>query len=103
MASRLICRLSVGIWFNTEEGIARQFNTEHRKDLSIHSQCLRQLGLKAQSAVAKLLINRKNRRARLNFAEKCVVWTEENWPNVRFSNDSKFNLFESDRKQYVCC
>ena len=42
-------RLSMGNWFNTAAGIARQFSVEQGKDLSGHrvSHRLRQFGLKA--------------------------------------------------------
>ena len=54
-------RLSVGNQFNTAAGIARQFSAEQGKDLSRHtvSHRLRQLGLKAHSAVTKPLLSRK--------------------------------------------
>ncbi len=55
------------------------------------------------SAVTKPLISRKNQNARLTFAEEHVVWTEENWSKVHFSDESKFNLFESDGKHFVWC
>ncbi|KAI5615079.1 hypothetical protein C0J50_3304, partial [Silurus asotus] len=32
---------------------------------------------------------------------KHVVWTEENWSKVHFSDESKFDLFGSDGKHYV--
>ena len=80
-------RLSMGNRFNTAAGIARQFSAEQGKDLSRHtvSRRLRQFGLKAHSAVTKPLISRKNKKARLAFAEEHVVWTEESWSRVHFS------------------
>ncbi len=46
--------------------------------------------------MTKTLISRKIQKARLTFAEEHVVWTEENWSKVLFSNESKFNLFGSN-------
>ena len=100
---RVMRRMSMGNRFNTAAGIARQFSAVHGKDLSRHtvSRRLRAFGLKAYSAVTKPLISRKNQKARLAFAEEHVVWTEENWSKVHFSDESKFNLFGSDGKHYV--
>lgn len=93
----------MGYRFHTAAGIARQFSTEQGKDLSRHtvSRRFRASGLKAHSAVTKPLISRKNQKARLRFAEEHVVWTEENWSKVHFSDESKFNLFGSNGKHYV--
>lgn len=93
----------MGNRFHTAAGIARQFSAEHGKDLSRHtvSRRLRAFGLKAHTAVTKPLISKKNQKARLSFAEEHVVWTEENWSRVHFSDESKFNLFGSDGKHYV--
>lgn len=33
---RTIQKISIGNWFNTKSAIARQFSTEHDKDLSWH-------------------------------------------------------------------
>ncbi len=48
----------------------------------------RVVGLKVHSAVTKPLISRKNQNARLTFAEEHVVWTDENWSKVHFSDES---------------
>ncbi|KAL0150600.1 hypothetical protein M9458_054101 [Cirrhinus mrigala] len=100
---RILRRISMGSRFHTAAGIAHQFSAEQGKDLSHHtvSRRLRAFGLKAHSAVTKPLISRKNQKARLSFAEEHVVWTEENWSKVHFSDESKFNLFGSDGKHYV--
>ncbi len=68
------------------------------KDLSRQtvSRHLREVELKAHTAVSKPLISRKNKKARQTYAEERVVWTEENWSKVHFSDESKFHLFGSD-------
>lgn len=43
------------------------------------------------------VINIKNQKARLTFAEKHVRWAE-NWSEVHFSDDRKFNLFRAKGK-----
>ncbi len=52
------------------------------------------------SAVTRTLISRKNYEAKLTFAERHVLWTE-NWSKVHFSDESKFNLFGSDGKHFI--
>ena len=49
----------------------------------------------------KPLISKKNQKVRLDFATKYIVWTEEQWNMVPFSDESKFNLFGSDGKRFV--
>ena len=49
----------------------------------------------------KLLISKKNQRVRLEFAKEHILWIEEQWNMVHFSDDSKFNLFGSDGKGFV--
>ncbi len=96
-------RLSIGNRFNTAAGIAHQFSAGQGKDLSWHtvSQRLREVGLKEHSAVIKPLVSRKNQKAKFTFAEEHVVWREENWSKVLFSDESKFNLLGSDGKHFV--
>ena len=49
----------------------------------------------------KLFISKKNQEVRLYFATEHIVWTEEQWNMVDFSDESKFNLFGSDSKKFV--
>lgn len=49
----------------------------------------------------KPLISRMNQKARLTFAEEHGVQTEEKWSKIHFIDESKFNLFGSNRKHYV--
>ena len=50
--------------------------------------------------MTKPFISRKNQKARLTFAEEHIVWSEEKWSRVHFSDESKFNLFGADGKSY---
>ena len=49
----------------------------------------------------KPLVSKKNQKVHLNFATEHIVWTEEQWNMVHFSDESKFNLFEFDGKRFV--
>lgn len=44
----------------------------------------------------KPLLSKKNIRSRLQFAVSHANWTFDQWKNVLFSDESKFNLFRSD-------
>ena len=43
----------------------------------------------------------KNRKLRLAFAKAHQNWTVDQWKNILFSDESKFNLFGSDGKKRV--
>ena len=62
---------------------------------------LHEIGLYARSPRKKPLISKMNQAARLAFAKKHVIWTESDWQKVFFSDESKFNVFSSDGKQFV--
>lgn len=58
------------------------------------------MGLFAQSLQKKTLVSLKNRKKRLEFVNNHVIWLYENWARVFFSDESKFNLFGNDGKNY---
>ena len=37
----------------------------------------------------------------LQFAQAHVVWIEEQWSSIHFSDESKFNVIDSDGKTYI--
>ena len=47
----------------------------------------------------KPLVSSKNKKKRLEFANRYVIWTYENWAKVFFSDESQFNLFGNDEKK----
>ena len=52
--------------------------------------------LVARIPCLKHLISKKNQKVHLDFDPDHIVWTEEQWNMVHFSDESKFNLFGSD-------
>lgn len=58
-------------------------------------------GLFSRRPAKKPLLSKKNVKARLNFAQKYVDWTPDQWKKVVWSDESKFNLFRSDGMSYV--
>ena len=57
--------------------------------------------LEAHIPCCKPLISKKNQKVHLDFVTEHILWTEEQWNMVHFSDESKFNLFGSDRKRFV--
>lgn len=49
----------------------------------------------------KPLLSKKNRLARLEFARQHIHWTKDDWKRVCWSDESKFNLLNSDGIQFV--
>ena len=60
---------------------------------------LKEIGLFNQTPKKKPLVSSKNKKKRLEFANRYVIWTYENWAKVFFSDESKFNLFGNDGKK----
>jgi hypothetical protein len=57
-------------------------------------------GLKAYTRQSKPLLTRKQKAKQLDWAESHCYWEDENWGAVVFSDESKFNLFGSDGRQW---
>ncbi len=55
----------------------------------------------ARKPAKKPFISKKNVRERLRFARDHVDWTDVQWKNVLFSDESKFNLHRSDGMVWV--
>ena len=64
------------------------------------SRRLQEIGLFNRSPRKKPLVSSKNKK-RLEFANRYVIWTYENWTIVFFSDESKFDLFGNDGKNNV--
>jgi hypothetical protein len=47
-------------------------------------------------AVKKPLLSPRHRQLRLNFAREHADWSWVDWSTVMFSDESKFDLFQSD-------
>lgn len=57
-------------------------------------------GLKGQRMRKKFFLTKKYIRKCIAWANERKDWTDENWPAVIYSDESKFNLFGSDGVQY---
>ena len=61
---------------------------------------LQEIGLFNRTPRKKPLVGSKNKK-RVEFANRYVIWTHENWAKLFFSDESKFNSFGNDGKNNV--
>jgi transposase len=86
-------------------GIAATVGREMRSqglDLSDDTvrRCLRRQGLRARVKTKKPFLSKKYKARRYTWAKKCRHASWMDWSYVIFSDESKFNLFGSNRRQY---
>jgi transposase len=62
---------------------------------------LRELGYTSRVAMRKPFINERNRKKRLEFAQKYVVYPDHYWEDVLFTDESKYNLVGNDGRTRV--
>jgi transposase len=63
-------------------------------------RALKRNGLAARVKRKKPLLSKKHREKRLNFAKRYKNWTVSDWNKVVWSDESKFQIFGSDGRQY---
>ncbi|GBB96231.1 hypothetical protein RclHR1_27040001 [Rhizophagus clarus] len=63
-------------------------------------RALKRNGLAAQVKRKKPLLSKKHREKCLNFAKRYKDWTVSDWNKVVWSDESKFQIFGSDTRQY---
>lgn len=63
-------------------------------------RALKRNGLHSRVCRKKPLLRKIHRQNRLAFAKKYKNWTVEDWKKVIWSDESKFNVFGSDGRQY---
>ena len=96
-------RMSLKDSFKSCTEIKRVMNSTPCVNVSIQtvSRRLQEIGLFNRTPRKKPLVSSKNKKKRLEFANRYVIWTYENWAKVFFSDESKFNLFGNDGKNNV--
>ena len=74
-------------------------------DIAVSSSTVRrrliEKGLVGRVAAKKPLLRENNRVKRLNFAKKHKHWTKEDWYQVLWTDESKFEQFGTKRRVYV--
>lgn len=89
--------------FATVNAISKRANANLGIKISRHtiSWRLNEINLNSRVASTKLYISKKNQMSQLNFATEHVIWTEEQWDCVHFSDESKFNMFGCERRRFI--
>ena len=100
---RIMQRMSLKDRFKSCTEIKRVMNSTSCVNVSRQtvSRRLQEIGLFNRTPRKKPLVSSKNKKKRLEFANRYVIWTYENWAKVFFSDESKFNLFGNDGKNIV--
>ena len=100
---RMIVKISLKDRFDIATSISRAFCEQKRKSVTRKSvsRCLNKEKLAAWNPCHKPLVSKKDQKVRLDFATEHIVWTEEQWNMVHFSDKSKVNIFGSDGKNFV--
>ena len=98
---RIMQRMSLKDRFKSCTEIKRVMNSTSCVNVSRQtvSRRLQEIGLFNRTPRKKPLVSLKKKR--LEFPNRYVIWTYENWAKVFFSDESKFNLFGNDRKNNV--
>ena len=80
-------------------------NSMLTNDIAVSSSTVRrrliEKGLVGRVAAKKPLLRENNRVKRLNFAKKHKHWTKEDWYQVLWTDESKFEQFGTKRRVYV--
>lgn len=100
---RRIHRLCEKDRFRSATDIAAEINATN--DIQISARTVRRrlehFQLRARRPRKKPTMSTKNRKMRLAFANAHKHWTSQDWQNVLFSDESKFNRVSSDGIRYV--
>ena len=101
----MIVKMSLKDHFNTAMSISHAFCEQTGNPISRKtvSHRLNKEKLMAQIPCHKPMISKKNQKVCLDFTTEHILWTEEQWKMVHFSEESKFHLFGSDGKTSVRC
>jgi transposase len=87
---------------STATAISKALRTPHQIEVSPDTvgRALKSLGYACRIKKKKPKLTEKHKKARLAFAKKYESWTSEEWKKVIWSDESKFNLLNSDGKEY---
>ena len=99
----MIVKISLKDRFDIVKSISRAFCEQTEKPISRKtvSRWLNKEKLVARIPCRKPLISKKNQKVRLDLTTEHILWTEEQWNMIHFSDESKFNLFGSADKRFV--
>lgn len=87
----------------TAPQITAEFNLQRRQPVSVSTvkRRLIKAGLKGRIAVRKPRLSTIHKRKRLNWAKAHANWSLDQWKNVLWTDESKFELFGSKRRTFI--
>lgn len=87
----------------TAPEIAAEVSVGRRKQISVTTvkRRLGKAGLHGRVAVRKPLLRKKNKQKRYAWAQAHKNWTVEDWKQVLWSDESKFEIYGSRRRVFV--
>ena len=87
---------------STATAISKVLKTSHKIQVSRQTvaRALKSFGYACRIKKKKPKLTEKHKKVRLAFAKKYESWTTDDWKNVIWSDESKFNLLNSDGKEY---
>ena len=100
--NRTIVRMLKNKETQTATNISKALKTSHKIEVSRFTvaRALKSLGYACRIKKKKPKLTEKHKKARLAFAKKYESWTSDDWKKVIWSDESKFNLLNSDGKEY---
>lgn len=100
---KFICVQSKRQRTRTAPEIREELNSTRQKPVSVTTvqRRLREKGLKGCVAARKPLLRKQNKLKRYQWGNKHKNWSVEQWLKVLFTDESKFEIFGSKRRQYV--
>lgn len=100
--NRTIVRMLKKKETQTATSISKALKTSHNIQVSRKTvaRSLKLSGYACRIKKKKPKLTDKHKKARLAFAKKYESWTSDDWRKVVWSDESKFNLLNSDGKEY---
>jgi transposase len=88
---------------STATQATRRYNDENEDPVSANTvrRALRSIGMCAKRVIKKPRLTKRQKEARLDFALQHENWTEADWKQVIWSDESKINRISSDGMRYV--
>ena len=62
---------------------------------------LREVGIRPRHPAVRIILKPRHKQARLQFARNHIHWTQQQWTNVLFSDESRFSLQFNDGRLQV--
>jgi transposase len=87
---------------STATDVQKKLQYDHNLEVSSSTvrRAFKNNGLKSAVKVKKPLLSVKHKKKRYKFAKKYRHWNFDDWRKVIWSDESKFNIFGSDGREY---